>query len=804
MEEIWDQEKLKQSVIRIGTGQYQRSALFDTDPEHIFTKQEKPVLYPCQYGGLLMRMGMNGHAEIILNNGRRYFTVLRTELKDIRTVFWCDEGNIGFLHYRGAITVCSTSNEILKTIPTMDDSIIQCSYQLPTGIIFVTDKGNVMIFESRSMSLYKYATLPTGSYVQSIAYADDKAFVCMGQNEIFLVTPEQAQPIEQLPFGAHELYVDYHCHILAATDSHNLYIRQLDTSSRVMINSPETIYNIAFVDSQTVAFYTETHTLQFFKPGMKQPVVDNATTLYIAQNTEGIRIYQEDKVSILLPVDQTILALYQKQYNETLKNLIRAKECYDKEEIESFKLLTKIHHTVEALVLAILEAAPHILDISISEKLLVLAAFAKYQIDNFDQHKIENVNTQIRILYSLRTRGFFTILANDLMMAEPKSLLNTIIQMDNNSKSDRRICYIHEGAAICRMIRHNPSIVAQHWANMMLSTYKASAIDTILRRLNNYDQIDFYRLAKSAKFYGMEKRHVKEFANFIRDPESKMNFMMNEIQDNEDVVQDVLSCKDGNTLIQFLYMKKLFSKENVFYSYISNYPILQDHYCLYKKYIDSTKMRMIPGYSLIKYACINLIHFNNVPTDFGKNNAQLEAMKSQLDKSSIWHIILENHISILNKMNNSPEIRGRTFNEAPIPSPREIIRRAIILDVKHAPDDKFNYNKFIKEVKKSMQIPDRTICWIKIRTYLELRFTKQLADMANSSQPLPWDIIANECYNAGQPDLTKIFIGKVNKLENRFNLYKDYKFYEEAAKAAKSMKNEQLANEMAMLARQQG
>ncbi|OHS94137.1 hypothetical protein TRFO_39692 [Tritrichomonas foetus] len=826
LEEIWPKSRRS---IEIGNRKYQTAALYSYDTYEMDNTDTRFLPGPC--GGYLIKFraqGSQSFVDIYANNGTEHdrtscISCTSSTNVDIRNAFWCNNGFVGLLDYKGGVSIMTLSGEKVAYYPLkIDIDRVAADYPFNGGIAFYTEGPyNFYIFEYTSQT--SYPLCPEGKFDKSatgVAYGDGKGFVAFVDNTLAIVTDSEVQLINKFDFTPYVLILSPHNNLLAARDDFNLYVRSTTSNSAFPpICSKYPIGDVAFLDETTVSFVVKLEgkpTVLTFQQGQQVSVEffqSKCRVSHLIQDFETVRVYRtalEDgneftELYLVTPVHDSINTLLSKPWVDRLELLLQSQRYFEQENIDSYKILEdlrgkdKDHDELKELVTLIMDAAPHILDTPVAEILMKNAAFGKYRLKGFNHDEFAKTIKEMQMLYNLRKHEGFVTTETDFEIFEKADFLSILVQLKKYELAE----------IIAQKFHLNRSIIAENWAIDMFNKYRkqvdsdSSQYSTkILRILQRFDQVDFLRVAEMAILYGLSEFDIRKMIACISDPQVRMNFIMKNhsiYKGTDDALNDVIKSKDGDAIISYLCIKRDLLP-STFGPLLASNPVLQEHYSAFKsqqyappnKQQGYQKVLSIESYHPIKKFQLELTHGCRA-TGYGLGREQLNVAKRYLGGGpNIWSQCVDNQLALITEMENlgwSPPRRpdnDPTWRPPPTRSARFCMEKAV-LDGKEA---------VFKKIAKQFKVSDATQCWIKMRTYAKTNRWDDLLAMSRKSQPVEWEDFVDLCAEFGNADATLTFIDKISNTEKKIDLLVFHKFYQKAAEVAKNSKNMQRYNEI--------
>ncbi|KAK8866302.1 hypothetical protein M9Y10_009262 [Tritrichomonas musculus] len=851
LDDTWPKAKRSYTI---GNHQYQTINLGSYDSDEMDDLDNKYL--PGPYGGYLLKFntGSLNVFRIIRNDGKLHahsaYTAAMSKIPQTgkyatsaRNAFWCNNGYIGILDYKGGITIVTMNGEWVAYYP-LDTEIerVACDYPFPDGIAFFTE-GPSYSPNSYNFYVFTYAShtserlCPSDKFKQSaaaVAYYDGKGFVAFSDNTLGFVNPQSENGeyvtfINKFDFLPHTLQISPHGSLIACYDDLNLFVRSAKSSDFLQpVTLKNKIGDVAFLDEFTVSFIAQTannqtcvHTFQIDKKGIDIQVdlFTNCRISHLIQNYESVRFYktyysQDDKINysdlnIITPLSEKIDTLSKPPYNEKVGHLIEAKQLFDKDDIGCYKIIEELrgkdqkkkkkkyndddHDELVDIITVIIDAAPHILEISNAQSLLSYGAFGKYFAQDFPHETFAECVRKMRILYNLRKCESFVTVESDFDNIEMTDFLSYIVQLEKYELAEQ----------IARMFNLNRSIIAENWAINMFSRFGQSdpdkplcfkvIVDDVLSR---FDGIDFLRVARMAIYYNVDVNIIKKIIGLIGDPQIRMNFILNNnmiFQGTNDAQDDVISSKDGNAIISYLCIQRIIN--NTVVRSLLKSPILQELYSAFKsqeyppdpKPPGYKKVMEIENYPSIKKFQLELIYgYRSYGSGFGLDVEHLNSARS-LVGPGLWATHTNLQTKLIDQMTAigwHPEPRPKNnimWRPKPACSARKAMENAVF----------YRNEAAFKNIANMYEVSKTTQCWIKLYVLAREKRWDELAQWAKKSQALEWDTFAEVCAEHGNMELASAFIEKISNNERKIDTFIQFKMLDKALAVAKSTKNTQ-------------
>lgn len=850
LEEIWPRAKRS---ITIGSHQYQTINLGSYESSEMDGIDNKYL--PGPYGGYLLKFhcGSANVFHIIRNDGRSHshsaYSSAIADLPrsgkyatDARNAFWCNNGYVGILDYKGGVTIVTMTGEKVAYYP-LDIEIerVACDYPFPDGIAFYTEDNanNYNFYVFTYSSKVSERICPSGKLVQpalAVAYHDGKGFAAFIDKTLGLINSqpendEYVTYINKFEFLPHSLQLSPHGSLIACYDDNRLFVRSAkSTDFFPPFTLKDRIGDIAFLDESTISFIakmegdmTKVYTFQLEQKSTAQPVelFTNCKISHLIQDYESVRFYKSyysdsDKMNyyelhIITPLSEKIETLLKKPYVDRIELLIQAKHDFDKEDIECYKILEELrgknqakkkysnddHDELIDLITVIIDAAPHILDISNSQSLLSLAAFGKYFATNFPHEIFADCIKKMRILYNLRKCESFVTVDSDFDNIEMTDFLSYIVQLEKYELAEQ----------ISRIFNLNRSIIAENWAISMFSKFRYQSDSDSIQCLNiivdnvlsRFEGIDLLRVARMGIFYGVDVNIIRKIIGLIGDPQVRMNFILNNksIFQNSDeaALSDLISSKDGNAIISYICIQRMTNNAGV--KSLLKSPILQELYSIFKsqeylpgKPLGYTYVMEVDNYPAIKKFQSELVFgYRKYDVGFGLEVEHLNAARNLIGPG-IWGTNTQYQIKLIEQMSQMGWAPQRRPNGDDMwkPKPTGSARKAMELAVSNGNEAVFKYIANMYEVSKVTQ------CWIKLTVYARERKWNELQNWTKKSQALEWETFAEVCAENGNMELAIAYIERISNNDRKIDALISFKQYDKALAIAKSSKNTQKVN----------
>jgi hypothetical protein len=546
--------------------------------------------------------------DVYNNTGDKVALASNVEaFREGRAAFWCLDGCVGILHQNVEIAIITTAGELLRRISPPENSRVVVESLYPGGIACLTENRTFWAFESVSWTWQNFAKGQMPINTAAIAYADGKGFLAYcddlgfetGRGWLAQVGPDGLGDFDSLPFHPWGLKVSPKAELVAAYDEHQLYIRSPSSQiSFPRISGQGPISSIAFLDEYT-AVYVAGRTAVFLPqsgPEHKMEERDEIkTNPLVLQGPDSVHIFCQGNAGIMMPIHTSIVHLFHKPFDGRLARLVSAKREFDDERIESYKILVDLNVFLEDLIRAILETAMNVIEKDPCERMLQHAAFAKYQLPNFNHNSFAQVVRDVQVINSLRSQEFGWLITGPefkkLLQDDATRLISNVIQL-HNGLSPSAASGMELASQLCHQYEVNPAIVAENWASRMFREHKAQAVDIVIRKIDSFDPIDYVRLGIAATKYTIENAEIAKIirksrdpkVRKSRDPKLRMMYIMKELQNDADAMQDVLASMDGNAIITYLTLSKYKVPRDVFGARLAQNPILADQYAAYRQY----------------------------------------------------------------------------------------------------------------------------------------------------------------------------------------------------------------------------
>ena len=818
MEEVWPRQRRS---FDIGNRDFQLLNLGSYDMYELNNVDNKFIPGPC--GGYLLRFrpGSPSFMDIYKNDGYPHHASLSCR-ESYRNAFWCNNGYIGLLDFNGNVTIVSIASGECEEIARypLKDSVerVAADYPFNGGIAFYTEPYNFYVFEYSAQAAYLLCD--DGKLTKpacAVAYGDGKGFVAFTDQTLAMIQDNDVQLISRLDFSPYILQLSPHGTMLAARDDYCILVRSTTSNLQFSpIRVKEALGDMAFLDEMTLSFIVKlaNKPVTFtFQQGQQQ-IVDffqsNANISHLIQDYESVRVYrtstlddgqQVSELYLMTPVHDSIHTLLGNQYFDRINNLLQAKKYFDSENIDSYKILEELkgkdkeHDELSELVHVIIDAAPHILDVSAVEKLLEVAAFGKYLASDFKHEDFANCINETRLLFNLRRHEGFVTTETDFDTIDKSDFLSIMAQMQKYEVAEY----------VAQKYNLNKSVIAENWAVDVFSKHRPdpeyySYPPIVIKKLSTFDQINWLRIANIANKNNLSENDIRKMISCINDPQVRMDFIMSHIniyRNDDDALRDVLKSRDGDAIVSFLCISRE-KNPTKFVQYIKSEPILQEHYSSFKsqeikpseKYYGYKKVLDIDTYSPYRKFQLELIHGSR---GFGLNeNDEVNTARKYLGGSNIWSQCCDNQIHLIHSMvalgwqpqkqpPNEPMWRPN-----PSRPPRFVMERAVL----EKKEDIF------KKLAKTYKLSDSMQCFIRVRALAKNGRWDDLKLLTKKSQPVDWEDIAEICVENGNKEIALDFLEKMSNSDKKVDALVQFQFYQRAAEVAKSIKNMQRYNEI--------
>jgi hypothetical protein len=354
-------------------------------------------------------------------------------------------------------------------------------------------------------------------------------------------------------------------------------------------------------------------------------------------------------------------------------------------------------------------------------------------------------------------------------------ILNVIQLQNSTTRSSTALELAH---VLCHLYGINPSIVAENWAARMLKLHQAAAVDGVLRKIKPYDSVDYVRLAVAAKKYAIENSEVNKIVKCARDPKVRMIYILTELGNDVEAMQDVLQSMDGNALVSYLVLCKYKLPAETFGLRLAQNTIIADQYAAYRQYIQYASILQIEGYPPLRAAALELLHSGDIA--FGKDTQRLSEVArrlEQVEKKSPLLLAVQHQQTVIGAM--QAVTSGQGFSPKPATSARFLVMQALM-------DGR---GSLVDSLLKPYKVSDKTFAWIQIQTFSAKKDWKRFADLAKKSSPLSWDVYSDVCHANGRREEAVAFVRKISSAEQRLALFEQYEYWREAAGAASELKS---------------
>ena len=787
MDRLWP----SRNWIEIGVSSYQLSDLYEYQAPNFYAYKD-PFLIQGN-GGLILRYRRtnSGTIEIFSNDGSKIYSKSCLQIPEIKTAFWLNNGNIGFLHFDCSITICTYTLEILDKISSPEDAHVFCDYAFPNGIAFLTDTQNFYYFDSVQKYNIKIASLlqqkSSGDIVQ-IAFSSlnsKTGFAASTKGDIFAITSEEIIQLHSLQFCPNFLVASPDGESIAAIQIDKINVRSIERTS------------IGFVDSKTIAIGLKDGIL-IYQSGGKH-IRNDIIPLWIGQDFNGIRIYTENYAYLLNPVSEKLLKLNKNPLANYIDKLAESYEKFKSKDIDSYKILKSLKPALNKLLTSLCEAVPYITERAHASRIIEIAAFGKADAIDFDPETITKTSKICQLLFTLRSKEQgFAVTAYDLEHIEPIDLVSNVAVAHKFALAGSLANYFHV----------NKSIIGQVWAQNMLEIHKINGISEIVKRISQFDKIDYLRLAQQISLLGLDKSHAITFLQLIRDPYSRSQALKQFYGHTspKEVLADIIASRDGDTILRYLFnlrheatsmyqhdlarnSKRSQNSQstqnsedfkiasNHFQQILKDNLILADHYALFTMHIKWERLQQIQTYPPSRIALIAILN-GGPPEMFGRDIKLIyEAIKFENDQN--WKDLLTKQQSF-----NSFIGRIEQNQKGPPPSPREAI--CILLRSGTGQD-----NSQAERLVKQYQISDKMFIWMKIQTYSKYKMIQELENtiLTRKAPIVSANQIFTICLNNQLNETALKFMQKHGSQITQKSLFK------EAALLAREQKNESLAHQ---------
>jgi hypothetical protein len=745
---------------------------------------------PSPVGSSFLHFRMNV-VDVYNHSGAKLCQVANLEaFANSRAAFWCVDGCIGVLHHSGDVSIVTTAGELVQTVAAPDSAHVVVESAYPGGVAFVTDTKAFWVFNSSDLTWCRLAAghIPDGVAVMAyaegagyIAYADESGFE-EGRGVLAQVTADGIKHLDALRFHPWGLRVSPRGDLIAAYDQMRLYVRS--PKSQIvfpLITQESQISSLAFLDDLTIVYVADRTVHIVSQSGTvtkwdEQPQIP--TVPLVTQGIDCVRLLYRGQAWMMCPIHPTVMRLFQNPVAERLERLVSAKTAFDDKHIDSYNLLEELKPVLESLILTILEAAINIIEKDPCERLLQHAAFAKYQLPSFDHNVFRSAIRDMQSLNTLRTADYGWLITGhqyqELARENCPRMLSNIIQ--SQSQSSTAPSALELAGSFCHLYHLNVATVAEHWASRMFRDHRGAAVDGVLRKLAPYDPIDYVRLANAARKYTVDIPDICKIIRGARDPKVRMLYILNDLANEQDAMQDVLQSLDGNAIICYLAIARLRLPHDQFGARLGQSLVLADQYAAYRKFAQFESILQIESFPPLRAAAIEFVH---------GGEARLPEVLRRLnfaEKNSPWAVAIQHYQA------------AAALAGAPAPSARQMLAQAIA-EGKDAVAHK---------IAKQYKISDKMVAWVQLRTYVRNKEWNKVTELVKKSQPLPWEAYAETCAAHDRREDAVAFIKKISSPEQRLNLFQQYEYWGEAANTALEMKNQALYAELNAKAVAQG
>ena len=766
----------------IGSEFYQLKSFYPFDSTLIQSSSDKNWI-PSYNGGMFLRLKRSSSPIIdIINNGGFLMgksVVIKNE--NVHSIFWCHNGYIGILDYFSNVQIISTHGDIIETYKSPVQSTIRLAVPFFGGICFINESFQIFTFLSNMNGFIEFGKLDGKSLPILLDFgfsSDFRGYIVLESKQLLTFNSNGIQQIGILASLPSKIQC-YHNGNIVGISLGRTFISYFSNGKIYQnFNIQEEIIQFCFLDELSVAILDLNELIIYQGHTLKSL---NLKDIYlITSDYDGIKIYSK-QVYILNKIHSKLKILNQNTLHSQISILNKSYNLFKDQDITCHSLLEELKDDLENIVVSIIDATPHIFDLDLSEKLLTIAAFAKYQLPNFKHDSFSKSLILVRLLNSLRKpysldekNGFgFLTTAGQLEIIQINDFINMISQL--------RLFDL--AGTLCDYFQIDPSIVAESWARFILTSNGGiNMLPQVLKHISNYSNINYLSLAYFSKNLGINDEHLLQISHLIKEPIQQIKFLDDSKRFSHQILPALLELKDGSSILIHLFTLKL-KNQKLFETFLLSNSIITEMYINYQRYISVKDFENYKNITNNKLFELLIIH-TTPPEKFGRDNEYLNKILSKLEKNSIYFESIKKHISINDFINNFKEIHGTGSS----PSPRQYMERALVL----------KNNSLFDKIVKLYNCDDKIIAITKVKTFINYKeLNNELINLANSlSSKLPFNIYAELCFNNNLINEGIAFTNRISKKEEKLNIFKDNSCWLEAAKIADELKKPQLAAEL--------
>lgn len=775
-------QEIKKDWIKIGLLDFQLKSHFCFNAD-ILKKSGASRMIPYPYGGMFVRLSRTtkNYFHFINNSGYNIFPQVMIKADNVHSIFWWHDGNVGVLHYDSSISVVSTFGQVIKTYEPPERLTIACCKEFNFGIAFVNEKKNIYVFNSENEAFYQYGSLSQNAFPSLIDYSAkaDKGVIVTESNEVFVFNGTDITRIWTAPSIPVQIKMHTSGKAIACINDSGLYIAQTAAAGTVNFQV-QGIVDFAWLDENTVLIATPSQTIAI-QLGFNSPITVPVENVYMfADDEDGLRIYAND-VYTLTPIAKPLQQLLLPTNAHRVSLLVQAYQAYQSNNIACYAILDENSQLLQQTVEKIIAAAPFIMNVNVVEQLLTAAAFAKYQIHNFNHEEFADAIKRVRLLFSLRrpqeaseiNRTGFSFLTTGSMYEH--------INKEHFVSFCANMRFFDLAEAIAKIEgKTDTSDIAMSWAMLTLSR-DPRRVDVVLQRIEPYQKIDYKRLALFAKDCGSDTQNIVAIIKRIRDPVERIRMLTHPSYDQH-VLSALHELKDGDAFIRYFFRTRFTAvTDRSKLSFLNSSPTILDQVIAFQRFINTALLEQVnvPPQRMFELTMIHTIP----PDQFGRQAPHLEMLLKFFPKDKIipWTEALKHQITIDEMLSAIPPGPQDVNGTGPAPSPRQIMERALVVE----------NEKLFNKVAKEYSVDDRTIALTRLRTYMKYQqLNAKLAGLVQSvSTKMPLGAMADLLFEGKFDKLAIACIERIPKAEERLQKFVDKKLWKQAAEVAKSMKN---------------
>lgn len=780
---------IKKDWIKVGLLDFQLKQHYEFNTA-IINQAGGGKLIPYPYGGMFLRLhrSAKNYISVINNSGFPVFQKVMLKIDDIHSIFWWFDGNIGVLHYDSTVSVVSTFGQVIRRYEPPEHLTICCAKEFNFGIAFVNEKKNIYVFNSENDNFYPYGNLSQNSFPTLIDYSakPDKGIIVTESNEVFAFNATDVTRIWTAPTAPSQIKLHYSGKAVACINDTGLYIVQTAAAGTVTLPAAG-IVDFAWIDENTVILATQTQTVAL-QLGFNSPIpIPVSNVQLLADDEDGVRIYGSD-VYTLTPIPKSVQQLLLPTNAHRVSLLIQAYQSYLDNDITCYAILEENNQILQQTVEKIIAAAPYIMNADAVERLLTAAAFAKYQIHNFNHEEFANTIKVVRMLFSLRRPQE----ANEIDRTGYSFLTTgTMYELANKDSfvsycANLRLFDLAE--AMAKIVgKSDTSDIAMAWAMFVLAK-DPYRVDFVLQRIEPYKNIDYQRLSLFAREVGSDPQSICSIIRRIRDPVIRIRSLQNPAYENQ-LVPSLNELKDGDAFIRYFFRVRFTSvTDKTKFNFLNSSQMVLDQVVAFQRFINTSLLENC-ALSSNRLAELTMIH-TTPPDLFGRTPTQLEVCMKYFpkEKHSPFGDAIRNQIAVDEMLVGLPSGPADINGTGPAPSPRQIMERALVTE----------NEKLFNKVTKQYQLDDKFINFTKLKTYIKYEALRGKIDgfVQSVSTKMPLGIMADLLFEANLEKQGAALVERIPNKEEKLQKLMDRKLYARAADVANKMGNTALAEDL--------